>query len=266
MGDVFTMRNLAFTFAVLTLGACVVDDDQPDESEAQSDVTSTNKLAANKLAANKLAANKLAANKLSASALPSNTNLVDSADGRDVLTYVVGCALTTAQSVQIRATSGTTYTFTGEIGLAPAWSTRAPTVSERHWVTSCVLSRVNLFGVSVQLSMRGATSALNATPSEVSAYTMDEGGFYGDLFDPAGPTEYACKSHITYNTSTQSAQNRQCAETTDGVTTKCGFTYTGVCQTNTCVKSTLPFANCHITNPPSATTITEVITVYLQPI
>src|SRR5690242_19876708 len=115
MGDVSSMRNLAFTFAVLTLGACVVDGDQPNESETQSDVTSTNKLAANKLAANKLAANKLAANKLSASALPSNTTLVDSADGREVLSYVVSCALTSAQSVTVRATDGTLYTFTGQI-------------------------------------------------------------------------------------------------------------------------------------------------------
>jgi hypothetical protein len=264
MGDVNSMRNLAFTLAVLTMGACVVDD-QPDESETQSDVLSTNKLAANKLAANKLAANKLAANKLSASALPSNTTLVDSADGREVLSYVVGCALTAAQSVQVRATGGTVYTFSGQIGLAPSWATSAPTLTDRHWVTACVLSRVNLYGVSVQLSMRGATSALNTTAAE-GAYTMDEGAFYGDLFDPNGPTEYACKSHITWNASTTSAQNRQCAETTDGVTTKCGFTYTGVCQTNSeCTKSTLNFASCHTAQNAGGSVIAEVITIFLQP-
>jgi hypothetical protein len=261
------MRGLALSFVALTVGACVVDDDQPDESEAQSDVLSSNKLVANKLVANGLAANKLAANKLSLSALPSNTTLVDSSDGREVLSYIVACALTTAQNVQVRASDGTLYTFNGEVGLAPAWATRAPTVSERHWTTACVLSRTNYFGVSVSISMRGATAALNTTPAEVSGYTMDEGGFYGDLFDPNGPTEYACQSHETWNASAQSAQNRQCAVSTDGVTTKCGFTYTGVCQTNnTCTKSTLPFANCHVTNPPTAIVINEVITVFLQPI
>src|SRR5262249_36912404 len=193
---------------VVSLAACVVDDD-PDVAEAQSDVLTTNKLVANKLVANKLVANKLVANKLSASALPSNCPLVDSADGRDVLSYIVMCALPASGSVSIKASDGVTYKFNGEVGLAPAWSTRAPTVSERRWVTACVLSRVNYYGVSVELSARGAASALTVTTAETTGYTMVEGAFYGDLFDPvAGPSEYACQSHMNWNANAPSAQNR----------------------------------------------------------
>jgi hypothetical protein len=53
-----------------------------------------------------------------------------------------------------------------------------------------------------------------------------DGSFYGNLFDPAGPTEYACDG---------GADNAQriCADaSTDGVTTMCGFTYTGMCHSS----------------------------------
>jgi hypothetical protein len=256
------MRMLA---ACLVLGGvgCAVDDHL---SETSATVLSENKLAANKLAANKLSANKLSANKLSAAAMPSQSALIDSADGREVLTYIVRCALPQGQAITVKASDKTDYVFAGELGLAPGWATHAPTVSERRWVTACVLARTNYYGQSVGISLRGSPSALATTAAELSADTMDEAAFYGDLFDPAGATAYVCQSHRNYNDGAPAAQLRKCAVSTDGVTSMCGFTYTGFCHSaNECSTSTSPYAGCHAGKNAAGAAIPEVITVYLAP-
>ncbi|HEX7704098.1 MAG TPA: hypothetical protein VF403_25325 [Kofleriaceae bacterium] len=210
---------------VLALSGCVLDDPTDTGTEEQ-DIASTNKLATNKLATNKLATNKLATNKLAAASFAigsTGSSLIETSDGRDVLTYMLGCALTPAQSLTLTTSTGTPYTFTGLIGVAPAWTTRALTLDEQRWVTGCLLARVNYFGVLVNLSMRGNLPAL-ATTSAEATYTQLDGSFYGNLFDPAGPTEYACDGRAD-NTL------RICADVSpDGVTTMCGFKYTGFCR------------------------------------
>ena len=251
--------------ACLVLGGfgCAVDD---HVSETSATVLSENKLSANKLSANKLSANKLSANKLSVAAMPSHSALIDSADGREVLTYIVRCALPQGSTVTIKATDKTDYVFAGELGLAPSWATQAPTVSEQRWVTACVLARTNYYGQSVGISLRGSPSALATTAAEVSADTMDEASFYGNLFDAAGPTEYVCSSHRNYNDAAPAAQLRKCAVSTDGVTSMCGFTWTGYCHSaGECTTSTSPYAGCHVGKNATGATIPEVITVYLAP-
>jgi hypothetical protein len=250
------MRILA---ACLVLGGvgCAVDD---HVSETSATVLSENKLSANKLSANKLSANKLSANKLSV------TTLIDSADGREVLTYIVRCALPQGQAITVKASDKTEYVFAGELGLAPGWATHAPTVSERRWVTACVLARTNYYGESVGISLRGSPSALATSAAEVSADTMDEAAFYGDLFDPAGPSAYVCSSHRNYNDAAPAAQLRKCAVSADGVTSMCGFTWTGYCHSaSECTTSTSPYAGCHVGKNATGATIPEVITVYLSP-
>jgi hypothetical protein len=210
---------------ILTFSGCVMDD-PTDTGTDEQDIASTNKLATNKLATNKLATNKLAVNKLAVASFSAGTPgspLIETSDGRDVLTYMLGCALTPAQTLTLKTIAGTSYTFTGLIGVAPAWTTRALTLDEQRWVTGCLLARVNYFGVLVDLSMRGNLPALATTAAEVS-YTKLDGSFYGNLFDPAGPTEYACDGGA-------GNPQRICADvSSDGVTTMCGFTYTGLCH------------------------------------
>ena len=123
---------------LVVLAGCAdaIDDEL---GEIESEVTGTNKLAANKLAANKLAANKLAANSMKASSL-ADSDLVETVEGREVLSYIISCALPAGQSITLDGT----YKFDGSLGLAPAWATRAPTRSERRWVSACVLARTNL--------------------------------------------------------------------------------------------------------------------------
>ncbi len=257
------MRSLLLLCA---LAGCVTDE---SFGEIESDVLSANKLAANKLAANKLAANKLAANALSGSGLAGST-MVETADGRDVLSYIVSCALPAGASLSITTKTNTRVTFPGAIGLAPAWATRAPTVSERRWVTACVLARTNKFGVSVQMSMRGAHTALNGSLGELLGYLLVEGAFYGDLFDPAGPQMYACAAEVRdLNLALSTQELRACAVSDDGITTGCGFTYTGKCAVidlslaPACNSLLFPYKNCRGGRTSSAPIFTEVITVSL---
>ncbi|HEU0037333.1 MAG TPA: hypothetical protein VFQ53_42275 [Kofleriaceae bacterium] len=253
---------------VVTSG-CVVDEDGDALDDTMSEVLSNNRLSANRLSANRLSANKLSAVSLSGSAL-GTSELVKTADGREVLAYIVSCALPARTSVTVKY-GGASYMFPGSIGLAPGWATRAPTVSERRWVTACLLARTNLYGVTVELSLRGPHPALAAGLTETLGYTLVEGAFYGDLFDPAGPTWFACSAELRDLDLALSTQElRACAVSTNGTTTQCGFTYTGKCTISdlglapACATITVPYASCLAGRTASAPRYGEVITVALK--
>jgi hypothetical protein len=247
----------------LVLSACALDE--VDLGETSQDVTTTNKLATNKLASNKLATNKLAAAKLATASFVSGTlaqPLLETVDGRDVLTYLVACALSSTQSVTFTSAAGTAYTFHGEIGLATAWNTRALTVDEQRWTSACVLARTNYYGVPVNLSMRGYNTALKTTSADMT-YTGLDGVFYGNLFDTTGVKEYACDGKTT-NT------QRICADpdpATGGTQTMCGFSATGACGPAAGGACDFYAGKCRITltGPIGPTAYTQAIAVYLQP-
>ncbi len=260
------MRTILTIIPIIPLvGACATE--APDTTGTTSSaVTSANKLAANKLAANKLAANKLAANKLAANSLQSS-DLIDTADGREVLSYIISCALAEGDEIEVVDSNDVHYTFPGSIGLAPDWATQAPSVAERHWVTACVLSRTNYFGISVQLSLRGDHPALATTSEELEAFSFPEAAFYGDLFDPDGIQMYACQAPQEGWTPT--IDLRVCAVSDDGVTTRCGFTYTGSCEIpngtmrQTCSDSTFAYGGCRAGTDAADPDWSEVISVAL---
>ncbi|HEY0254501.1 MAG TPA: hypothetical protein VGC41_23395 [Kofleriaceae bacterium] len=222
-------------------------------------VTSTNKLATNKLATNKLATSKLAAQQLGG-ALFTGSTLIETADGRDVLSYVLKCALSSGQTLTLTDSKKVSYAFPGEIGLAPAWTTRALTLSEQRWVSACVLARVNYYGVQVALSLRGNNPVLSAGLSEITTYSAPEAGFYGNLFATNQP-ENACISLLKdLGVGSPSYALRQCAVAdSTGKTTMCGFAYNGLCA-STCGIGIAPYQNCRGAD---GTTYAEVITVEL---
>lgn len=258
----FFSLNVALVVLAATTG-CMTDVDGDDAAGDETDIVAklaANKLAANKLAANKLAANKLAANKLAANTL-ATTDMMGSADSRELFSYIVGCAIPAGQSITARDAAGVSYTFPGSVGVAPAWATRAPTVTERRWVSSCVLSRTNVYGISVSISLRHDTNvALATTVAERDQYTVVEGAFFGDVF--AMPQElYACGNR-TWTPATTNGL-RMCALSQSGIVgsdTDCGFTYAGRCD-SACSDKSAPFGACRY----GATTYNEVITINLLP-
>ena len=239
---------------LVVLAGCAdaIDDEL---GEIESEVTGTNKLAANKLAANSMKASSLA-----------DSDLVETVEGREVLSYIISCALPAGQSITLDGT----YKFDGSLGLAPAWATRAPTRSERRWVSACVLARTNLYGVRVEISMRGSHPALSGTLAERLDYLLVEGAFYGDLFDETGPKLYACSTEVRDLDLALSTQElRACATSSNGHTTHCGFTYTGKCGVAdvslapACHGVVFPYQRCRTGRGHGDEIYREVITVSL---
>src|SRR5262245_51285311 len=143
----------------------------------------TNRLATNRLATNRLATNRLATNGLTGGVLsadPSAQELLSTADGRDVYSYVVGCALPAGTDIVATipgvpdtdpSSADTPYTctngqciFSGSIGLAPRWIDRKLSRSGQGWISACLLARVNAHDVVEAISMRGKHAALAAGP------------------------------------------------------------------------------------------------------
>ena len=239
------VRGLLCAFACVA--ACGVDADEA--------IDPTPRIALNGLAASDLSANTASLPPLATGPL-ATTAAASRVDG-NVLSYVAACALPGGASVTVHGTK-----YAGTYGLAPAWATRALTATEQRWVSACVLARTNLFGVEVQLSLRGTNPALASTLLEPVEYLIPEGAFYGNLFATGEPA-FACSSLL--KTATDWDPERACTQSTDGKTTRCGFTYTHGCAlldvnlAPACSGLLPPYGNCK----GDGTSYAEVITVFL---
>jgi hypothetical protein len=224
---------------------------------------SSNRLAANKLASNKLAANRLAANRLSSNRLAANGlgtgDLLSTPDGRNVLSYVIGCALPAGETL-VAPQSGApacsvdtdcpndsggllpfpvcsqgqcVYEFPGNVGLAPQWADEPLDRSGKRWVSACLLARCNAHDVAVEISLRGENPALVLAAGEAQGFTVEEGAFYGDVFTVEGQpiVWFACRGAGKTSGEFGSLVERDCAspDPANPAVTQCGFTYSGNC-------------------------------------
>src|SRR2546422_1101926 len=140
------------------------------------ETTAPGKLAGNKLAGNKLspysaAAKSAAASTLAASPIagrqlgpnryaanPEATrDFMATSEGREVLTFIVGCALPADTTLVATLPDGSASEFSGEIGLANEWLNHPLRKAGRGWVSACLFARVNNHDVAVPFSMRGQT-------------------------------------------------------------------------------------------------------------
>ena len=212
-----------------------------------------NKLASNKLASNKLASNKLASNGLAQQALSSTrleatqaaAELLATADGREVYSYIIGCALPDFLSIEADVpgapdTSPTdNYTctngrcsFAGSIGLSPEWVDHKLSAKGQRWVTACLLARVNLHDTAEAISLRGVAPQLTVSQDEAEIYALEEGAFWGNLFDEGPEIDWnACRGRTQAVSEEGGLGLRDCAEpdAADPTRTMCGFKYAGDC-------------------------------------
>jgi hypothetical protein len=105
--------------------------------------------------------------------------------------YVVGCALSPNQTVTVTL-DGVDYTFSGSLGIAPAWGTAACNAACQQRVSACVMARVNYLGQTVLISLRNS-SLLTTTPAEETAFPYVEGAYYGNIFT-SPQVHFACKA------------------------------------------------------------------------
>lgn len=243
-------------------------------------LVSANALTANALTANALTANALTANALTANALdPSALSALQDpgADGdlaRQLLRYVVGCALDGTQSFQFTWTDGCgsdhDEDYEGSIGLAPGWADGPLPTSGQEWVSACLYARVNYYGTPVLISMRGPNGVMNdaaLSSDELSGYPNKEGAFWGNLFQ-SSPTAYACSygPDDTYSRS----RDRDCAAghvNADQTLSSCGIIERlGSCATHcgTPTESGGYYPSCQSDLADSGTATSHVVTIYLQ--
>ncbi|MBA3542156.1 MAG: hypothetical protein H0T79_21255 [Deltaproteobacteria bacterium] len=226
------MKTAAILISVISFGSfgsfgvfgCGVDDVEGTEPEAE--VTDTAKIAMNGMFPSDLSTLNISSAKLTAASAAAQASTVI---GRRVLTNIVNCALPAGESLTVTV-SGVNYTFAGAMGLGPMWKMFPLTVPEKQSVSGCVYARINMNGISLNISLRGAHGGFSMATGEASTYYLEEGGFWGNIFNNSGPVKgYACNGvDQLANDTTGQLPNRECAEDIGG-TTPCGFEYAGPC-------------------------------------
>ncbi len=207
------MKSALLLSLIAITGACI---DQPED-----EVTATPRLAVNGMLPSQIQYTNLDQAPLTAAAL---STVASTPDGAAFVDYLVYCALDSTQSFTIGFNS-----YYGSVGLVPAWTTRALTVSERRWVSACILARTNYIGVRQSISIRGTHPALAVAGDE--GYTKEEGGYYGDLFS-GNTTRRVCAGPATLDGSIDGYQGRHCAYTGSGGTSLCGYTLDAPCASS----------------------------------
>jgi hypothetical protein len=277
-------------FATLGCASGATDETSEQVAEAAQEVVTSNRLTMNRLTMNRLTMNSLSATKLSPNGQQvSATALANTEDGREVLRYLIRCALPDGASLTATV-SGTTYTFTGLIGLAPAWMQGPLTGTGRRWISACLLAHVNGYGVQVPISLRGNHPALTADTGERTSYGVQEVSFFGDLFgsdeaeeeDADGDSSavvpmYACGGQSQQVACGSSGANfwpaRSCANAAD-----CEIQFLGACHDMSSAKAHVcgsvladGYSKCHTAAKssfgfwPYGQVYSEVVTVYMAP-
>jgi hypothetical protein len=164
--------------------------------------------------------------------------IVKTPQGREVLKYIVSCSLPLGMSVGF-SHAGERYSLPGELGIAPAWSSRALNEKEERRVSGCVMARTNYFGKRVVLSMRSTSSdagtSLTADSAERDAYPFFEAAYFGNLF-AENPVGYVCtgdsranrQAHLESLLRVCSLPGTQ-AKAQPGLS-RCGFKIVGPCE------------------------------------
>jgi hypothetical protein len=185
------------------------------------------------LSLNGLSLNGLSLNGLSTSSFNSWFQ-ADRTVRNEVMTYVVACAVPAGQSRTYTDTStNTTYTWNGSLGLATNWASgNAATTAELQVVSACMAAHANKFGIHVLVSLRGLNGAgnpISVTSQEVTAYTVREACFFGNLFDGSTGT-FGGNDGLSLNSSQSSP--RVCGLPGSGNTSQCSpMAYVGSCST-----------------------------------
>lgn len=220
--------------------AAPADEIPEDVAESASEVSGnqdhsrivTNGLSAAFLMSSREAILNLSERELTPSTIAASP-LMSDADGRSLLAYVITCAFDWETKVTV-SMEGKTASFEGGIGLAKGWSGRALTHSEKRWMTACLLAHANALGRKVPLSLRGSHPALATTTDEELEFTVEEGAYYGNLFNRESdkPEVLACSGKSAEDpcarVTSRWVADRVCAEGS-ATESACGFFVVGSC-------------------------------------
>jgi hypothetical protein len=171
--------------ATVTFG-CSEAEDNRQPPDTSSDALTMNGLAVvNGLSVvNGLTSNGLSVvNGLSTTnGLSSTAGLMTTAQGRKTAEYLVRCALPSGDSVTKQDQNGVSYTFDGQIGLAPGWKTGVCDTTCQQAISACMLAHVNTSGVHIPLWLVSPSAAIGWGTNP--QYPNREGTFFGNIFSP----------------------------------------------------------------------------------
>lgn len=162
--------------------------------------------------------------------LDQNTagTLATTVGGQHFLRHAIECALDDGDSVSNPGAGPAS--FSGNLGLAPAWLVRGLTASEMRALSACLLAHVNAFGEQVSVSIRNP-ALLGVEPGEIAQYDFHEATFYGDLF-ASTPAMYVCTGQPVIGEPPGDRAQRVCSDSAapGSSETLCGFELVGSCN------------------------------------
>ncbi|WP_438018013.1 hypothetical protein WMF18_02565 [Sorangium sp. So ce315] len=194
--------------------------------------------------------------------LLTETRLLRSAEGRELLHYVVGCALDPRTKV---STSLPGVSFEGAIGLATTWRTaKLGALSSQRWVTACLLQTLNGIGAHVPIRMVGNHKGLvGASAKDAVDFSIPDATMFGNVFDPAKVEVFACADTGAAKACGFSwsafAHLRICDSSP-----LCGITLLGPCQDEAVTHCWTDSAGERVCGTPGGTVYTEAISTFLD--
>ena len=174
----------------------------PGEEEpglGDSEIIAFNRMTNEQLIANSLVGTYEALDALTSNPLENATfaeggpleNQLTDPNAQVFFKYLVECALTSSQSVTYTTFDNKTYTASGKHGLCSAWATGDPSSECLQVVAGCLLTRNNLEGHEVRISLRGrnAGGIPLATQTTVPVKTTDANGTMISSFKKCGGSQ-----------------------------------------------------------------------------
>ena len=235
-------KAIIFTVAVAAAVSAIFKFETPTRARLSANRLSANSLSPLSAAANSSAASRLAASRIAGAQIEPNRyaansesaqDFLASDEGREVLSFIVSCALPEGTTLVATLPDNSTQEFFGEFNLASEWLEHPLKKAGRGWVSACLFARVNASSVPLAISFRGPHPQLALVPGEDTGWTLEEGAFYGDYFvAPGEPLQWvACRGRDQALGETGGLIERDCAEPdpNNPGRTKCGFTYSGDC-------------------------------------
>ena len=243
--------------ALLVLPACLLEDELAIEEDTFA-LTGENGLSMNGLSMNGLSMNGLSMNGLSMNSLEFAA-LMETDQGRDILHYVVKCALVDGDYLIGESRDGN-YIFPGLFGLAPSWKYSALSDAQARDVTACLLAHVNHYGVSVSISVR-YDGVEDVSEEEADRYSFHEGAFFGNLFLEK-PSMYGCWADDAPEFGNGPPERkfgdrllRRCTDPESNGETTCGMLAAGKCDDVCTDENGGSFKSCTVAGETYPTTI-----------
>jgi len=189
------------------------DADDPELGSAIAGLQADNGMSQNGMSQNGMSQNGMSQNGMSQNGFGTtafrswfNSNPVLS---NMVMQYLAKCAAAAGTTYSwTNPSTGVTYSWSGQLGLAPGFSAgTAPTVSEQQVLTACLAAHVNKYGLQVPIAIEGRTATgtqIPIGPGELTTYSVREACWFGNLF--TGEGVFGGPDHASWDSKTSTAR------------------------------------------------------------